>query len=105
MKTIIFVLLVLSAVLLQGCSYPEPAKIEQKDARPAIGIAGAPEGAVLFVDGLKMGAVSQYDGEAGVLLVESGKHLVEVKNLNGQVLFSQEIFLSGTTTKVIKYNP
>ena len=105
MKALPFVLLLLSACLIQGCRYPEPAKVEQNDARPAIGISGAPEGALLYVDGLEMGSVSRYDGKEGVLLVESGKHVVEVRMPGGETLFQQEIFLSGSTTKIIEYNP
>lgn len=99
------IIIATAALLLTGCTYPEPAKVEQKDARPAIGISGAPEGTLLYVDGLKMGPVSSYDGTAGVLLVEGGKHVVEVKAVAGNTLFTQEIFLSGSTTKIIKYNP
>ena len=98
-------LIVTAMLLLAGCKYPEPAKVEQKDARPAIGISGAPEGALLYVDGLQMGYVSRYDGKEGVLLVESGKHLVEVRAPSGESLFVEEVFLSGSTTKIIHYNP
>jgi len=105
MKVITVIFLVVSACLLQGCSYPDPAKVEQKDSRPAIGITGAPQGALLFVDGLQMGSVSQYDGTNSVLLVESGSHLVEVRAQGGKTLYSEEIFLSGSTTKIIAYKP
>ena len=98
-------IIVAAILLLAGCKYPEPAKVEQKDSRPAIGVSGAPEGTLLFVDGLQMGYVGQYDGEAGVLLVESGNHVVEIRAQSGETLFSEEVFLSGSTTKVIKYNP
>lgn len=97
--------IVAAALLLGGCRYPEPAKVEQKDARPALGISGAPEGALLFVDGLEMGPVSRYDGTDGVLLVESGKHVLEVRSAAGDVLFRQEIFLGSSTTMVIPYAP
>ena len=102
-STVFSVLLI--ACLLQGCKYPEPAKVEQKDSRPAIGISGAPEGTLLYVDGLQMGFVSQYDGETGVLLVESGSHVVEVRTQSGEILFRNEIFLSGSTTKIMNFNP
>ena len=106
MKTLCCVLFVISAgSLLQGCSYPEPAKVEQKDTRPSIGISGAPENSVLVVDGLDMGLAAAYDGIGGVLLIESGKHLIELKAANGKVLHSEELFLSSSTTKIIKYTP
>ena len=98
-------LIILSAAFLQGCSYPDAAKIEQKDTRPAIGVSGAPEGAALYVDGLNMGMASQFDGKKNVLLIESGKHLVEVKAANGKVLLSETVFLSSSTTKVLTVQP
>ncbi len=104
MKRLCAGLIILSVALLQGCHYPDAAKIEQKDNRPSIGISGAPKGAVLFVDGLKMGIAKQWDGEKNVLLVESGKHRIEVKSGN-TTLLSETIFLSGTTTKVLTVQP
>ena len=90
---------------VQGCSYPEPATIQQKDRRPAIGITGAPKGSVLYVDGLQMGMARQYDGTKNVLLIESGRHLVEVKTAGGVVVLSETVFLSSSTTKVLSINP
>lgn len=105
MKNLCAGLLIVLAALVQGCAYPEPARIEQKDSRPAIGVSGAPKGAVLFVDGLQMGPARQYDGKERVLLIESGKHLVEVKSASGNVLLSETVFLSGSTTKVLTVEP
>lgn len=98
-------LIILSTLLLQGCNYPDAAQIEQKESRPAIGISGAPKGATVHVDGLEMGSASQYDGEKSVLLVESGTHRVEVKSAAGEVLHSETIFLSSSTTKIITIQP
>jgi len=104
MKRLCTGLIILSAVLLQGCSYPDAAKIEQKDNRPAIGVSGAPEGAMLYVDGLKMGLANQWDGEENVLLIENGTHLIEVKSGN-TVLLSETVFLSSSTTKILTVQP
>jgi hypothetical protein len=104
MRNLCVSLLVILAVV-QGCSYPDPAKIEQKDSRPAIGVSGAPKDAVLYVDGLRMGSTFQYNGEENVLLVESGKHLIEVKSASGQVILSETVFLSNSTTKILTVNP
>lgn len=105
MKRLCVGLIILSAALLQGCSYPDAAKIEQKDNRPAIGVSGAPKGSMLYVDGLKMGLATQWDGEKNVLLIESGTHLIEVKSTTGVVLHSETVFLSGTTTKIFTLQP
>ena len=105
MKYLCAGLIILSTVLLQGCHYPDAAKVEQKDTRPAIGISGAPKGAMLYVDGLEMGAANQFDGKENVLLIESGKHLIEVKAANGKVLLSETLFLSSSTTKILTIQP
>jgi len=105
MKFLCAGLIILSTVILQGCTYPDAAKIEQKDSRPAIGVNGAPKGAILFVDGLEMGKAIQFDGSKNVLLVESGKHLIEVKSTDGKVLLSETLFLSSSTTKILAIQP
>lgn len=104
MKRLWTSLILFSVILLQGCHYPDAAKIEQKDNRPAIGVIGAPEGAMLYVDGLKMGMANQWDGEENVLLIENGTHLIEVKS-GKAILFSETVFLSGTTTKILTLQP
>jgi len=98
-------LLVIFAVVAQGCAYPQPNKIEQEDRRPAIGVSGAPANATLYVDGLDMGMASQFDGQTNVLLVESGTHLIEVKSADGVVIHSETVFLSNSTTKVLRIQP
>ena len=105
MKRLCAGILVLLAILIQGCRYPDPATIEQADSRPAIGISGAPEDSVLYVDGLRMGIASQYDGTEQVLLVESGEHLIEVKALDGTVIHSETVFLSSSATKILSVKP
>ena len=102
MKHLYTGLVILLAVLVQGCTYPDPAIVAQKDSRPAIGVEGAPWRSVLYVDGLEMGKARKYNGEDNVLLVESGAHLVEVKNSRGEVLYSEKIFLGNAVTKVLK---
>ena len=105
MKSLCTAALVLLAILIQGCRYPDPATIEQTDSRPAIGISGATEGSVLYVDGLRMGMAGQYDGTEQVLLIESGKHLIEVKAADGTVILSETVFLSSSATKVLAIKP
>jgi hypothetical protein len=105
MKIFVLSLLIGATALIQGCRYPDAAVIEQSDSRPAIGISGAPEGAHLYVDGLDMGAAELYDREVGILLIESGKHIVELKDTDGGILLSEEVFLSSSTTKIITYHP
>lgn len=105
MKNLCAGALVLLAILIQGCRYPDPTTIEQTDSRPAIGISGAPQESVLYVDGLRMGMASQYDGLEQVLLIESGKHLIEVKAADGTVIHSETVFFSSSATKVLTVKP
>jgi hypothetical protein len=88
------------SLFFQGCKYPEPPVVTQNDPRPLIGVSGAPEGSFLFVDGSEMGLTRRFNGKNGVLLVETGKHKIEVKSAKGEVLFSKEVFLGASTIKV-----
>jgi len=100
MKIFTILILVGSTLFFQGCTYPESATITQKDSRPSIGVSGAPAGSFLFVDGSRMGEAKRFDGKNGVLLVEPGKHKIEVKKSTGEVVFSKEVFLSSSTSKM-----
>ena len=63
------------------------------DTRPAIAVAGAPSGTVLYVDGAAVGDPGSYDGQPNALRVEPGTHLVEVRDRAGGVIFSQRVFV------------
>lgn len=93
---IIFMLL---AMLASGCVYPT-SNIQTTDTRPAIAIAGAPEGAQLVVDGLDMGMASLYDGKKHVLLLEKGMHKICVQ-MGSMVIHSSEVFLDDGIRKTI----
>lgn len=105
MKWLCAGMLILLAAMVQGCAYPEPAKVEQKENRPTIGVSGAPEGAILYVDGLLMGKANDYDGTKRVLLIERGKHLIEITSAQGKKIHSETVFLSDSVTKVIQVQP
>ncbi|MEO2159122.1 MAG: hypothetical protein ABGX31_07270, partial [bacterium] len=70
------------------------------DDRPSILVKNAPQDAILFVDGLKMGQASLYDGSKKVLLLEPGAHRVEVKS-QGTLIHSEKIFLGDGETKTL----
>ena len=90
-----FVACFLLMALVVGC-YPA-SEVRILDSRPRIAIKNAPDNAILYVDGLKMG-LAQPRGKwrGGVLLVEPGRHRVEVKS-NGEVLLSEDVFLGERT--------
>ncbi|WP_198969620.1 hypothetical protein [Xylophilus sp. ASV27] len=84
--------LFMMAAVLTACAMPETS-VRTGSPRPAIFVKGAPEGATLFVDGLAMGAASQFNGTPQTLRVEEGVHLVEVRSGNA-VLHSEKLFVS-----------
>ena len=92
---IIFIMI----TLIAGCAYPTTT-VRAVDDRPSIAIQGAPKDAILYVDGLNMGPADTYDGKPQVLLLETGKHKVEVKSQN-QTLLSEKVFLGSGSTKIL----
>ncbi len=79
-------------ILLAACSMPSTV-VKTPDTRPSLAFEGAPEGAVLFLDGVRTGPASQYDGQPNILLVEPGAHLVMIKGADGSVLLEQKVFV------------
>jgi hypothetical protein len=80
-------------ILLAACSFMPSTVVKAPDTRPSLAFTGAPEGAVLFLDGIRTGPVSQYDGQPNVLLVEPGTHLVTIRGADGSVLLEQKVFV------------
>jgi len=90
---------VLILAVCSACSYPQ-GKVVRGDERPSIAVEGAPETAVLEVDGIVHGNAEDFNGDPKVLLIESGTHTVRV--LDGdEVLLSQEVYVSSGETRVL----
>jgi hypothetical protein len=81
-----------AAAGLLACSLPATA-VRTGAARPSLALRGAPPDAVLVLDGREVGAAARYDGDAGVLVVEPGTHLVELRDGLGKVRFRQRVFV------------
>ncbi|MCP2500220.1 MAG: hypothetical protein NCA08_01425 [Deltaproteobacteria bacterium] len=79
-------------ILLAACSMPSTV-VKTPDTRPSLAFEGAPEGAVLFLDGVRTGPANQYDGQPNILLVEPGTHLVTIKGADGAILLEQKVFV------------
>lgn len=79
-------------ILLAACSMPSTV-VKTPDTRPSLAFEGAPEGAVLFLDGIRTGLAAQYDGQPNILLVEPGTHLVTVRGTDGSVLLDQKVYV------------
>jgi len=89
-KTFILVLLAVTCALC-SCSMPNTS-VRTVDDRPTLAFKGAPENAVLFVDGLNMGAANQYNADPKILAIEPGTHLIRVI-VNQDVIFEQRVFV------------
>jgi hypothetical protein len=93
-------ILALVASLPYGCAMPTTT-VRTIDDRPTIAIKGAPEGAMLFIDGLNMGLANQYAGENArsgqptALTVEPGTHMVSI-TLNGATIYEQKVFVDSS---------
>ena len=82
-----------AAVLAAAVACAGPSTVVKTvDTRPAIAVTGAPAGSALFLDGLPMGDPAAFDGNPGVLRVEPGTHLLELK-VDGKTVFQQQVFV------------
>ena len=94
-----FLLISMILVGLAGCAYPT-SELRIPDDRPRLAIRGAPQDAILYVDGLAMGPAQQYNGQEAALLVEPGTHKIEVIS-KGKTLLQEKIFLGGGEQKTL----
>jgi hypothetical protein len=92
-KVIVFSALTLVFALC-CCTMPTTT-VRTVDDRPTLAFKGAPEGALLYIDGINMGAAGQYDGESKVLTIEPGTHTVRVSVNNGTI-YEQRIFVESS---------
>ncbi len=102
----LFVAGFLLMLLTVGC-YPS-SEVRVTDSRPRLAIKNAPKNAIIYVDGLNLGFANQYSGdqssdesgEVRVLLLEPGRHLIEVKS-DGETFLSEDVFLGEGTLKTL----
>ena len=84
--------------LTLGCAYGGGATRSVDDA-PTVSVTGAPEGAILYVDGVEFGLASRFTASTPVEVIP-GVHLIEIR-LGTSVLHSEKIYSgTGTTTSV-----
>lgn len=86
--------------MLSACALPQTT-VRTGSAAPGLSVTGAPDGAVLYVDGLQMGPASQFDGNPQVLAVLEGAHKVEVR-LGATTLYSEKVFVSNGETHTVR---
>lgn len=94
MNKILILVMSLITCVLCSCSMPNTS-VRTVDDRPTLLFKGAPENAVLFVDGLNMGSANEYNGEPKTLTVEPGTHVVRI-TINQNVIFEQRVFVESS---------
>jgi len=94
MKKIIILSFLVLVLSLCSCAMPTTT-VRTVDDRPTLAFKGAPEGALLYIDGLNIGPVGQFDGEPKVLTIEPGTHTVRV-TINNEVIYEQRIFVESS---------
>jgi len=90
MKKIVFMLCL--GFFVFGCSMPETL-VRTSDTRPQLAIKGAPAKSILYLDNLEIGEANEYNGEPKTLIIQPGTHLVTIKSRDGELIFSQKIFV------------
>lgn len=88
-------------LLLAGCNvkYPE-TRTDAVDERPTLIVANASDTAVLWVNGVELGAAKQYDGAPGVLRLTPGSHTIEVRD-GGAVIHQENMYLADAMTRTV----
>jgi hypothetical protein len=99
MKTLIALILVAS---LSACALPETS-VRTGSARPKLAFPNAAPDMILVVDGITIGPAARYDGNPGVLLVEEGVHLLELKQ-GDRTVHSEKTLVSNGETRAINVN-
>jgi hypothetical protein len=99
MKTLPALILLLS---LSACALPETS-VRTGASRPKLAFPNAAPDMILVIDGITIGPASRYDGNPGVLLVEEGVHLLELKR-GGQTVHSEKTLVSNGETRTINFH-
>ena len=94
--------IILTAIISISCLGCMPTtEVQSVDDRPQLAIKNAPPAAVLFVDGMRIGPASEYDGKPKVLLLEAGTHKVMIESLTGELLYNREIFVDSELKTIV----
>ena len=91
-------LIIASVLLVLGCVTPTTV-VQASDTRPSLIITGAPDGAILLLDGLNMGPAKQFDGRPNYLVVIPGTHKVTILQ-NDVVIFERAVFVESERKEV-----
>jgi hypothetical protein len=87
---------------LLSCALPQTT-VKTVQSRPSIAIKGAPYGAILYVDGKRIGKTSNYNGDPGALTILPGTHEISIQN-NGKLIHQQTIFVESELKTIVVGN-
>lgn len=87
---------------LSACALPETS-IKTGAERPRFTFPNSTPDLMLVMDGVAIGPAARYDGNPGVLLVEEGTHLLEIKR-NGDTVHREKAFVGPGETRAIDIN-
>ncbi len=93
----LFTILLLSIFLVSCGAMPKHAN-QTTSTDPTISIAGAPIGALVYVNDEPIGSIVE---KGNVFQTESGTHHVVIRGLNGEVLYDQIMYLARNLEKKI----
>ena len=86
-------------LLVAACSRPV-VTVNTVDDRPHLQFTNAKSAATLSMDGVIVGPAADYDGVHKTLVVNTGTHLIEVRDGN-RVLYSSQVYFGGDATRTI----
>jgi hypothetical protein len=86
------VLLPFLLLVVAACSMPV-TQVRTVGANPSIIVQGAPEDAILILDGVRIGLASAYNGQPNALQIIPGTHTVSIISSNGNEISTQKIFV------------
>jgi hypothetical protein len=89
----------MTVALMSACALPQTTVRSGSD-KPGLIVKGAPIGSILSVDGLSVGAATDFDGNPKVLTVLEGVHNVEVR-LGATVILSEKAFVNNGETHTV----
>ncbi len=88
----------LSFLVLTGCVNTPTEIVQARDDRPFIMFAEVRSGDVVVLDGINMGAASDYMVGKSGMRIEPGTHFLQIKR-DGKTVFNQKFYVADGVSK------
>ena len=95
--------IVVAMLLIAACTQMPTEKRSVVDMRPQLSFKVVDDGlrsATVFVDGLAMGSVGEFDEGVAALRILSGSHQIRV-DLNGRALVDEKLYIGDGVNRTI----